>query len=59
MEGFVQVLKIDHPKSKLYYAWSRGLDNSNKRRFFAVLHQGAIDSSKKAVRAAIINESRK
>jgi hypothetical protein len=58
-EGIVQVFEVDHPKSKLCYAWSYGLDNSKKRRFFAVLHQGVVDSPEKAVRAAIINEARK
>jgi hypothetical protein len=58
-EGVVQVFKIDHPKSKVCYAWSHGLDNSKKRRFFAVLHQGVVDSPEKAVRAAILNKFRK
>ncbi len=58
-EGVVQIFKIDHPKSKLCYAWSHGLDNSKKRRFFAVLHQGAVNSPEKAVRAAIVGGFRK
>lgn len=58
-EGVVQVFEVDHPKSKLCYAWSHRLDSSKKRRFFAVLHQGAIDSPEKAVRAAIVSVSRK
>lgn len=58
-EGVVQVFKIDHPKSKLCYTWSHGLDNSKKRRFFAVLHEGTIDSPEKAVRAAIVSEFKK
>jgi hypothetical protein len=58
-EGVVQVFEIDHPKSKFCYAWSHGLDNSKKRRFFAVLHQGVVDSPEKAVRAAIVAASRK
>jgi hypothetical protein len=32
------------------------LEGSKKRRFFAVLHKGVIDSPEKAVRAAIVNE---
>jgi hypothetical protein len=55
-EGIVQIFEIDHPKSKLCYAWSYGLDNSKKRRFFAVFHQGPIDSAQAAVKAAIVNE---
>lgn len=58
-EGVVRVFEIDHPKSKLCYAWSHGLDNSKKRRFFAVLHQGSVDSPEAAVRAAIVSEFRK
>ena len=58
-EGIVQVFEVDHPKSKLCYAWSYGLDNSKKRRFFAVLHQGPVDSPKKAIRAVIVAESHK
>jgi hypothetical protein len=30
-----------------------------KRRFFAVLHQGVVDSPEKAVKAVIVNEVRK
>jgi len=34
-EGVVQVFDLmDHPKAKRCYAWSHGLDNSKKRRFF-------------------------
>jgi len=58
-EGIVQVFEVDHPKSKLCYAWSHGLEGSKKRRFFAVLHQGLVDSAKKAVKAMIVNEVRK
>jgi hypothetical protein len=35
------------------------LDNSKKRRFFAVLHEGIVDLPEKAVRAAIVGEFRK
>lgn len=56
-EGVVQVFDlIDHPKAKRCYAWSHDLDISKKRRFFAVLHQGEVDSPEKAVRAAIVQE---
>ena len=59
-EGVVQVFDlIDHPKATRCYAWSHGLDNSKKRRFFAVLHQGVVDSPQAAVRAAIVNEVHK
>lgn len=39
------------------YAWSYELDDG-KRRFFAVLHTGPIDSPVKAVRAAIVAEAK-
>ena len=41
------------------YAWSHGLDNSRKRRLFAMLHQSPVDSPQAAVRAAIVKEFRK
>lgn len=59
-EGVVQIFDlIDHPKATRCYAWSHGLDDSKKRRFFAVLHQGPVDSPEKAVRAAIVQEHKK
>jgi hypothetical protein len=59
-EGVVQVFELkDHPKATRCYAWSHGLDSSKKRRFFAVLHQGPLDSAQAAVRAAIVKEYRK
>lgn len=59
-EGVVQVFDLqDHPKAKRCYAWSHSLDNSKKRKFFAVLHQGVVDSPEKAVKAAIVSEVRK
>jgi ribulose bisphosphate carboxylase small subunit len=58
-EGVVQVFAVDHPKSKLCYAWSYGLDNSKKRRVFAVLLQEPVDSPQAAIRATIVSEFRK
>lgn len=59
-EGIVQVFDLQgHPTAKRCYAWSYELEGSKKRRFFAVLHQGKVDSPKKAVRAAIVKEFRK
>lgn len=54
-EGIVQVFKVDHPKSKLCYAWSHELEDSKKRKFFAVLHQGPVDSPQAPVRASILS----
>jgi hypothetical protein len=56
-EGIVHVFDLqDHSRAQRCYAWSHGLDNSKKRRFFAVLHQGAVNSPQAAVKAAIGNE---
>ena len=55
-EGVVQVFEVDHPKATRCYAWSHGLDSSKERRFFVVLHQGAVDSPWAAVKAAIVSE---
>ncbi len=58
-EGIVQGFDlINHPKAKRCYAWSYRLDDSKKRRFFAVLHQGVVDSPRAAVKAAIIDAFR-
>ncbi len=58
-EGFVQVFDlIDHPKAKRCYAWSHALDDSDKRRFVAVLHQEPVTTPGAAVRASIVQQSR-
>jgi hypothetical protein len=55
-EGIIQIFDlIDHPTATRCYAWSHELDNSKKRLFFAVLHQGPVDSPQKAVKAAIVH----
>lgn len=56
-EGVVQVFDlINHPTAKRCYAWSHALDDSKKRKYFAVLHQGPVDSPQAAVRASIVQE---
>jgi hypothetical protein len=58
-EGIVHVFDLaGHPKATRAYAWSRPVEGSTKRRFFAVLHMGPIDSPLAAVRAAIVAEQR-
>jgi hypothetical protein len=47
-----------HPRATRAYAWSSPIEGSDKRRFFAVLHMGAIKSPADAVRAAIVAEHR-
>lgn len=55
----VQVFDLEgHPKATRAYAWSSPIEGSDKRRFFAVLHMGAIKSPADAVRAAIVAEHR-
>jgi hypothetical protein len=58
-EGIVHVFRlIGHPTAKQAYAWSSSIEGSNKRRFFAVLHQPPVTSPAEAVRAAIVAEQR-
>lgn len=58
-EGVVHVFDLaGHPKATRAYAWSSPIEGSSKRRFFAVLHLGAITGPAEAVRAAIVQEHR-
>jgi hypothetical protein len=58
-EGIVHVFELEgHPKTTRAYAWSSPIEGSDKRRFFAVLHQPPITSPVGAVRAAIVQERR-
>ena len=58
-EGVVYVFDLTgHPKATRAYAWSSPIEGSDKRRFFAVLHQGPVTSPVEAVRAAIVAEVR-
>jgi hypothetical protein len=58
-KGVVRVFDLTgHPTATRAYAWSSPIEGSDKRRFFAVLHQGAIKSPLDAVRAAIVAEHR-
>ena len=58
-DGTVHIFDLAHAPSGATraYAWSYERDDG-RRRFFAVLHSGPIDSPVKAVRAAIVAESR-
>ena len=59
-EGIVEVFDlIDHPTTKRCYAWSYIMNDTGKRKFFAVLHQGPVDSPQNAVKAAIVSEHKK
>ena len=58
-QGVVHVFDLEgNPKAKRAYAWSSPIEESDKRRFFAVLHLGGIKSPQDAVRAAIVAEHR-
>ena len=53
-QGEVQVFDlIDHPRATRCYAWSHAVDDSERRRFVAVLHRPPVDSPEVAVRTAI------
>jgi hypothetical protein len=59
-DGVVEVFDLaGHPTAKRAYAWSHALGHSRKRKFFAVLHQGPVNSAQDAVRASIVGEIRK
>jgi len=59
-KGVVHVFDLEgHPKSTRAYAWSSPIEGSTKRRFFAVLQMGAIQSPLDAVRAAIVAEHKR
>ena len=56
-EGVVHVFDLEgHPKATRAFAWSSPIEGSTKRRFFAVLQLGAIQTPLDAVRAAIVAE---
>src|SRR5947208_4433885 len=59
-EGVVHIYALEgHPTASQAYAWSSPIEGSDKRRFFAVLHQPPVESPVEAVRAAIVAEARK
>jgi hypothetical protein len=59
-EGVVHVFDLTgHPKATRAYAWSSPIEGGDKRRFFAVLHQGPVTSPVEAVRAAIVAEAKR
>lgn len=59
-EGIVHVFDLKgHLTATRAYAWSSPIEGSDKRRFFAVLHQPPITSPAEAVRAAIVEEYRR
>ena len=58
-EGVVHIFDLEgHPKATRAFAWSSPIEGSDKRRFFAVLQVGPIQTPLDAVRAAIVAEHR-
>jgi hypothetical protein len=58
-QGIVHVFELTgHPTATRCYAWSSPIGESEKRRFFAVLHLPPITSAHDAVRAAIVQQYR-
>ncbi len=59
-EGDVAVFSVTgHATAERAYAWSDPVSGSDRRRFYAVLHEYPVDSPEKAVRAAIVSEYRR
>lgn len=58
-EGVVHVFDLtDQPQASRAFAWSSPIEDSSKRRFFAVLQIPPINTPTDAVRAAIVAEHR-
>jgi hypothetical protein len=58
-EGDVYVFALEgHPTAQKAYAWSVPVPGSERQRFYAVLHEGPVDSPERAVRAAIVRAYR-
>lgn len=56
-EGEVYTFALsDHPTAKLAYAWFSPIEGSDKRKFYAVLHEGPVKSPADAVKAAIVKD---
>lgn len=57
--GVVHVFELTgHPAAKRAYAWSSPVEGSDRRKFYAVLHQPPVTSPAEAVRASVPADSR-
>jgi len=56
--GVTRKILKGHMTATRAYAWTSPVEGSDKRRFFAVLHEGLVKSPADAVRAAIVAEHR-
>lgn len=59
-DGVVHVFDLEgHPTALICYAWSSPVEDSDRRRFYAVLHTPPVISPADAVRASIVADSRR
>ena len=57
-QGVVTVFDLTgHPQAKRAYAWSEPIEDSNRRRFIAVLHVPPVDSAAAAVKVSIVHRA--
>ena len=53
--GVVHIFDLDgHPTASMAYAWSDPVPGSDRRHFYAVLHEGPVQSAADAIRASIV-----
>lgn len=52
-EGEIQAFAVEHPKATRAYAWSYLVNETGRRKFFAVLGMPPINSALDALRASI------
>ncbi|MFA7485777.1 MAG: hypothetical protein WCZ89_07115 [Phycisphaerae bacterium] len=59
-DGIVEVFRlIDHPKTKVCYAWGNNIEDKKKKsRYIMVLEISPVDSPLATVRASIISDSK-
>jgi hypothetical protein len=59
-EGVVHVFDLEgHLTAKAAYAWSSPVEDSDRRKFYAVLLLPPVDSPEAAVRASIVADLKK
>ena len=59
-DGVVHTFKLTgHPTASICYAWSSPVEDSDRRRLYAVLEVPPIGSASDAVRASIVQDSKK
>ena len=58
-KGVVSQFRLrGHPEASVCYAWSSPVEDSARRKFYAVLHIPPVDSPQAAVRASIVSDYR-